>query len=189
MLWISGYSSQSIHAVHIDHIRKFYCCTFHILICSRWYCYRRSDTLRVSRSWTVDSSPSPTNALIAATTKSKHAAASLTDSSITHIGWSCDSEYILAACTKRGTVHVFKLRDAEWSSRIDAGAEGKFRFRMRFRTFDQFKRSGLVKAEWAPDGRTILCFSEWGVSRRNTMEYCSGLGQLIIFHSSAKRYA
>ncbi|SRR6266550_345478 len=150
---------------------------------------RRSDTLRVSRSWTVDSSPSPTNALIAATTKSKHAAASLTDSSITHIGWSCDSEYILAACTKRGTVHVFKLRDAEWSSRIDAGAEGKFRFRMRFRTFDQFKRSGLVKAEWAPDGRTILCFSEWGVSRRNTMEYCSGLGQLIIFHSSAKRYA
>jgi len=22
---------------------------------------------------------------------------------------------------------------------------------------------GLTKAEWAPDGRTILCFSEWGV--------------------------
>ena len=23
---------------------------------------------------------------------------------------------------------------------------------------------GLVKAEWAPDGRHILCFSQWGVS-------------------------
>lgn len=22
---------------------------------------------------------------------------------------------------------------------------------------------GLTKAEWAPDGRTVLCFSEWGV--------------------------
>ena len=90
---------------------------------------RRSDTLRISRTWTLDASPSPTNALIAAAAKSKPAAAAtiaaITDSSITHIGWSCDSEYILAACTKRGTVHVFKLRDEEWSSRIDAGAEGK----------------------------------------------------------------
>lgn len=23
---------------------------------------------------------------------------------------------------------------------------------------------GLVKAEWALDGRTVVCFSEWGVS-------------------------
>ena len=23
---------------------------------------------------------------------------------------------------------------------------------------------GLVKAEWAPDGRTVICFSDWGVS-------------------------
>ena len=144
---------------------------------------RRSDTLRISRTWTLDASPSPTNALIAAAAKSKPAAAatiaSITDSSITHIGWSCDSEYILAACTKRGTVHVFKLRDEEWSSRIDAGAEGKFQVGLSCCSFDQFKRSGLVKAEWAPDGRTILCFSEWGVSRRNTMEKMSGLGQLI----------
>ncbi|KAF8634121.1 hypothetical protein AX15_001056 [Amanita polypyramis BW_CC] len=103
---------------------------------------RQSDTLRISRSWTIDASPAPTNALIAVTSKSKP---SITDPTITHIGWSCDSEYILAACAKRGTVHVFMLRDEEWSSRIDAGAEG------------------LVKAEWAPDGRTILCFSEWGL--------------------------
>jgi hypothetical protein len=26
---------------------------------------------------------------------------------------------------------------------------------------------GLVKAEWAPDGRSVLCFSEWGVSFRS----------------------
>jgi hypothetical protein len=25
-------------------------------------------------------------------------------------------------------------------------------------------RIGLVKAEWAPDGRTVVCFSDWGVS-------------------------
>ncbi|KAK2465350.1 hypothetical protein APHAL10511_002704 [Amanita phalloides] len=110
---------------------------------------RRSDTLRISRTWTLDASPSPTNALIASASKSKPASAAtiahITDSSITHIGWSCDSEYILAACAKRGTVHVFKLRDEEWNTRVDAGAEG------------------LVKAEWAPDGRTILCFSEWGI--------------------------
>ena len=66
---------------------------------------------------------------------------------ITHAGWSCDSEYVLGACAKTGVVCVFKLRDETWSARIEAGAEG------------------LVKAEWAPDGRTVLCFSEWGVSR------------------------
>ncbi|KAM6494366.1 WD repeat-containing protein 8 [Amanita muscaria] len=110
---------------------------------------RRSDTLQISRTWTVDRDTSPTNVLLVGALQSRPASAStiasLTDPTITHIGWSCDSEYILASCAKRGTVHVFKLRDEEWSSRIDAGAEG------------------LVKAEWAPDGRTILCFSEWGI--------------------------
>ena len=67
---------------------------------------------------------------------------------VSHAGWSCDSEYVLGACAKAGVVQVFKLRDETWSARIDAGAEG------------------LVKAEWAPDGRTVLCFSEWGVSAR-----------------------
>ena len=89
---------------------------------------RRSDTLGISREWTVHPSPSPTNATIVAALQSKPASAaaiaSLTDSSVTHVGWSCDSEYILAACAKRGTVHVFKLRDEQWSSRIDVGAEG-----------------------------------------------------------------
>jgi hypothetical protein len=26
------------------------------------------------------------------------------------------------------------------------------------------RATGLVKAQWAPDGRTVLCFSDWGVS-------------------------
>ena len=65
---------------------------------------------------------------------------------ISHAGWSCDSEYIFAASAKCGVLQVFKLRDETWTARIETGAEG------------------LVKAEWAPDGRNILCFSEWGVS-------------------------
>lgn len=65
---------------------------------------------------------------------------------ISHAGWSCDSEYLFAASAKSGIVHIFKLRDETWTARIETGAEG------------------LVRAEWAPDGRNILCFSEWGVS-------------------------
>ena len=38
------------------------------------------------------------------------------------------------------------MEDEEWSARIEAGPEG------------------LAKVEWAPDGRNVLCFSEWGVS-------------------------
>jgi hypothetical protein len=101
---------------------------------------RRADTFQITRTWLLDASPSPTQAVLA---KSKPSSA---ENWITHIGWSCDSEYLLGACAKKGVAHVFKLRDEEWTARIDCGAEG------------------LVKAEWAPDGRTILCFSEWGVS-------------------------
>lgn len=107
---------------------------------------RRADTFHVTRTWLVDSSPSSTFAVLSRS-KTSSTSAHLSDGWITHIGWSCDSEYVLGACTKKGVVHVFKLRDEQWSARIDSGAEG------------------LVKAEWAPDGRTVLCFSEWGVSR------------------------
>ncbi|KAG8219715.1 hypothetical protein J3R82DRAFT_683 [Butyriboletus roseoflavus] len=68
-----------------------------------------------------------------------------TDHWISHAGWSCDSEYLFAASAKSGVVQIFKLRDETWTARIETGAEG------------------LVKAEWAPDGRNILCFSEWGL--------------------------
>jgi hypothetical protein len=112
---------------------------------------RRSDTFQITRTWLVDVAPTPTHNVLSNSSKSTapNASATTTDNWISHIGWSCDSEYLFAACAKKGVVNVFKLRDEDWSSRIDAGAEG------------------LVKAEWAPDGRTILCFSEWGVSWRH----------------------
>jgi hypothetical protein len=113
---------------------------------------RRTDSFQILRTWLVDGSPSPTylalprsktnNSTTGAATSS---ALISTDNWISHVGWSSDSEYILAASVKKGVVHIFKLRDEEWTARIDSGAEG------------------LVKAEWAPDGRNVLCFSEWGV--------------------------
>ena len=112
---------------------------------------RRADSFHVSRSWQMDSSPSPTVAAIAAISLCPPKASRHTDHitqtpTISHIGWSSDSEYVFAACAKSGTVSVFRMRDEEWSTKIDSGAEG------------------LRKAEWAPDGRHILCFSEWAVS-------------------------
>ncbi|KAF8167781.1 WD repeat-containing protein 8 [Crassisporium funariophilum] len=113
---------------------------------------RRTDTFHITRTWLVDGSPSLTQAALFSRSNSKHKSVAPlnsigthADGWITHVGWSCDSEYILAACAKRGVVHLLKLRDEDWNGRIDSGAEG------------------LVKAEWAPDGRTILCFSDWGL--------------------------
>jgi hypothetical protein len=111
---------------------------------------RRADTFHVSRSWQVPSLPSPSAAAIAAAS-SRHIrpapdADNITQNVITHIAWSPDSEYVFAACAKFGLVFVFRMRDEEWSARIETGTEG------------------LLRAEWAPDGRHVLCFSEWGVS-------------------------
>lgn len=109
---------------------------------------RRSDTFHVARSWTVDNAPSRSTALTSATgpqhPKMKEKA-SMADGWVSHAGWSSDSEYIFAACTKRGIINVYKLQDEEWGARIEAGVEG------------------LAKVEWAPDGRTLVCFSDWGV--------------------------
>lgn len=102
---------------------------------------RRADTFQINRTWQVDPTPSPTLTVLSKRKTSNPQA----DGWITHIGWSLDSEYLLGACARVGVVHVYKLRDEEWTARIDAGAEG------------------LVNAEWATDGRSILCFSEWGV--------------------------
>jgi hypothetical protein len=109
---------------------------------------RRADTFQITRTWLIDASPTSTVNVTSKTAKSTTSSTSsaTAENCISHIGWSCDSEYLLAASAKKGVVNVFKLRDEDWTSRIDSGAEG------------------LVKAEWAPDGRTILCFSEWGVS-------------------------
>ncbi|KAI0357067.1 YVTN repeat-like/Quino protein amine dehydrogenase [Trametes cingulata] len=104
---------------------------------------RRSDSFQIARTWQVDSTPSPTSAAVASTNKSR--ARTEENAWITHAGWSCDSEYVLGASAKTGVVCVFKLRDETWKARFEAGSEG------------------LLKAEWAPDGRTVLCFSEWGL--------------------------
>lgn len=98
---------------------------------------RRVDSFHITRTWLVDSP-------------------------ITHIGWSFDSELVLAACAKRGLVSVFKIRDENWNARIEAGAEG------------------LATVEWSPDGRSILCFSEWGVRTSHPTH-----AHLIPIHSSA----
>ncbi|KIM66308.1 hypothetical protein SCLCIDRAFT_1153469 [Scleroderma citrinum Foug A] len=104
---------------------------------------RRADTLLITHTWTI-SHPSETASILSSSRPQLPATAS-SHQWISHAGWSCDSEYIFAASVKRGIVHVFKLRDEEWNARIETGAEG------------------LTKAEWAPDGRHILCFSEWGL--------------------------
>ena len=66
---------------------------------------------------------------------------------ITHLGWSWDSEYVFGANSKQGVVNVFKITDETWNARIVVGVEG------------------LARVEWAPDGRSIICFSEWGVGQ------------------------
>jgi hypothetical protein len=111
---------------------------------------RRADTFHVSRSWQVPSSLSPSATAIAIASSRPTSLASNLDSVtqpvISQIGWSSDSEYVLAACAKSGLVCAFRMRDEDWTARVETGAEG------------------LLRAEWAPDGRHILCFSEWGVS-------------------------
>ncbi|KAK0198238.1 WD repeat-containing protein 8 [Armillaria mellea] len=100
---------------------------------------RRTDTFQIVRTSAIDASPSPINASL------PQQKALSGDNRITHAAWSSDSEYMLAACARKGVVHVYKLHDEKWHARVDAGAEG------------------LEKAEWAPDGRSILCFSQWGL--------------------------
>ena len=107
---------------------------------------RQIDTFQITRSWLVDNSHSSTSQLLSTQSKPRAAGPSASDGWITHIGWSCDALYMFACCARRGIVTVFSLKDEQWNARIESGVEG------------------LVKAEWAPDGRSILCFSEWGVS-------------------------
>ncbi|KAK7694908.1 hypothetical protein QCA50_002096 [Cerrena zonata] len=107
---------------------------------------RQADTLQITRSWQIPTEAAP----LQSSSKGSNVVKSTNQSNqsemvISHASWSCDSEYILAACAKRGTIDVFKLRDESWNSRITVGAEG------------------LTKAEWAPDGRTIVCFSAWAL--------------------------
>lgn len=131
---------------------------------------RRTGSFQIARTWHVDTSPSTTTSIVSPPTRSSNtrtlrsstrdqAETESPDGWITYVGWSCDSEYVLACCAKRGVVNVYKMVDEQWNARIEAGAEG------------------LARAEWAPDGRSIVCFSEWGVSGF----YCSWrLGEVLI---------
>jgi hypothetical protein len=95
---------------------------------------RRTDTFQITRTWLVDASPSPTNVFFSgkSSSKAKSSSGPISDDWVTHCGWSCDSEYIFAAFTKRGVVHVLKLRDENWSGRIEAGTEGNLHILPRF---------------------------------------------------------
>lgn len=109
---------------------------------------RRADTFQITRAWQLDLSPSQTQAaLTSSTSRPSPIPSSSSESPISGIGWSSDSEYLFATCAKYGVINVFRMRDEEWSARIEAGVEG------------------LTRAEWAPDGRHIICFSDWAVSR------------------------
>ena len=97
---------------------------------------RLAETFQISQAWQIQ--PHPADGVTAGTANAR----SSTSESV-QCAWSCDSRYILAA--KSSLVHIFDLIDKDWKASIQTGAEG------------------LVKALWAPDGRCILCFSEWGV--------------------------
>ncbi|KXS21187.1 YVTN repeat-like/Quino protein amine dehydrogenase [Gonapodya prolifera JEL478] len=62
---------------------------------------------------------------------------------ISDVVWSPDSRYIAVASKKLGLIQVWAMDDTEWSCKIEAGAEG------------------LERIRWAPDGRSIMCFSDF----------------------------
>jgi hypothetical protein len=107
---------------------------------------RRVDTFQIARTVLVDDVASGTVSALAANPTKASASATSQEHIITHVGWSADAELYMAACSKRGRVVVYKMRDEAWNASISAGAEG------------------LIRVEFAPDARSILCFSEWGVS-------------------------
>ncbi|RUS13124.1 WD repeat domain 8, partial [Endogone sp. FLAS-F59071] len=67
--------------------------------------------------------------------------------SIQQIAWSADSLYLLSASFKKACVEIWSVHDHEWSAKVEEGI------------------AGLVGVRWAPDARTVLCFSEFQVTR------------------------
>jgi WD40 repeat protein len=59
--------------------------------------------------------------------------------------WSPDSELLLCASHKKGSIQIWSLRDPEWNASIDEGI------------------AGLTAVKWAPDSRHILSFSDFQV--------------------------
>jgi len=62
---------------------------------------------------------------------------------ISHVEWSPDSMYILAAQYKKAVVQVFSIQDPEWTCLIEEGL------------------SGLTFARWVPDSRQIITISQF----------------------------
>ncbi|KAH8835280.1 hypothetical protein DL96DRAFT_1573605 [Flagelloscypha sp. PMI_526] len=125
---------------------------------------RRADTLQITRHWKLNLSATATNTVLP---QKGQASSNSLETQITQIGWSADSEYLLGVCSRLGIVHVFKMRDENWNCQVDAGTEG------------------LVKAEWAPDGRHILCFSQWGL-RVTIWSLVTGTATYIQFPSHSE---
>ncbi|EIM92727.1 YVTN repeat-like/Quino protein amine dehydrogenase [Stereum hirsutum FP-91666 SS1] len=116
---------------------------------------RRADTFQISRSWAIDPAPSATASL-------PSSSGTFQTPTITHLAWSSDSEFVLAACAKAGVVHVFRMSDDRWYTKVEAGVEG------------------LTRAEWAPDGRHIVCFSDWAL-RVTIWSLVSGVATYIQY--------
>lgn len=62
-------------------------------------------------------------------------------------------------------MHVFRMSDERWYTKVEAGVEG------------------LTRVEWAPDGRHIVCFSDWAV-RTHLTSPCRELKRML----AASRY-
>ena len=97
---------------------------------------RLADTFQISQAWQTHAQPAAESVVLVGSRSSD----------IAQCAWSCDSRYILATTGGGGQVQIFDMVDKDWNATIQIGVEG------------------LAKVLWAPDGRSILCFSEWGVS-------------------------
>ena len=83
---------------------------------------RRADTLQITRHWKLNLSATATNTVLPP--PKGQATGNSSETQITQIGWSADSEYLIGVCSRLGIVHVFKMRDENWNCQVDAGTEG-----------------------------------------------------------------
>ncbi|CAG8698597.1 11479_t:CDS:10, partial [Ambispora leptoticha] len=64
---------------------------------------------------------------------------------IENIAWSADSELLITTSYKAGIINIWSVSDEKWSAKIEEGTVG------------------LTNARWSPDGRSVLCFSDFQV--------------------------
>lgn len=125
-------------------------CRYVLVVADSRVVVRQANTFQITHTWPLESIPTMTSSNGAGSSRT---VASANDT--VQCGWSTDSRYLFAA-TPSGQgkdarnaapcVQVFDVLDKKWSATISIGVEG------------------LSKCIWAPDGRSLLCFSEWGVS-------------------------